>query len=79
MLSVNQPFDIIQICLQKKFIKSVSNITKYSSSVCAMDQEFRPPSTQALNCRSKVYSGFQVHYLLCDVMIMEMKVRKEMV
>ena len=48
------------------FIKSVSNITKCSSSVCAMDQGPRPPSTQALNCLIKVCSGFQVDYLLCD-------------
>ena len=48
------------------FIKSNSNITKCSSSVCAMDQGLRPPSTQALNCLIKVCSGFQVDYLLCD-------------
>ena len=52
--------------LTQVFIKSVSNITKCSSSVCAMDQGLRPSSTQALNCLIKVCSGFQVDYLLCD-------------
>ena len=66
MLSVNELFEITQTCSHKVFINSVSNITKYSSSECAMDQGLRPPSIQALNCLIKVCSGFQVDYLLCD-------------
>ena len=37
---------------------NISNIKKYSSSVCSMDQELNPPSTQALNCLTKGCLGF---------------------